>query len=164
MVLRYLWLPWYVSAGGPDIRTASKRHSTPVQRSITMRSPESKRKPTLTANKRSESHAVRYVAYSICTQWGRVDAAGLFIYVLTYSCLWLVYYCGGKLLVNVGVVGSCCYIALHGVLVCKLGWKAISSIHESIWCWLKLTMRVGAWSVDIDNLMLQEQNVVYCIG
>ena len=32
--------------GGPGIQTAPKRHSTPVTRSVTMREPETKRKPT----------------------------------------------------------------------------------------------------------------------
>lgn len=52
----YVWL--FVLAGGPDMRTGSKRHSTPVQRSVTMRSPESKRKPTLGTTRKAESQAV----------------------------------------------------------------------------------------------------------
>lgn len=40
---------------------APKRHSTPVHRSVTMRSPESKRKPVLSANKKEDSGSVSHI-------------------------------------------------------------------------------------------------------
>ncbi|XP_067929744.1 protein-methionine sulfoxide oxidase mical3a-like isoform X3 [Watersipora subatra] len=55
-----------VAAGGPGVKTASKRPSAPVQRSVTMRSPESKRRPKLGMAKKSESSPAVGSAPEMC--------------------------------------------------------------------------------------------------